>query len=428
MPFPAHDLYPSPTVYPTPDAPASPGPVPRLFGEPKSATWIFVLANSKDLSHIAELTQARSRTLQLALNRPGSASFTMPMKDPDAASISPLSTALKIYRISAAGVRLIWSGFVATIDEDVSGNHMTVNCVGWQDRLSKRILRRRKVYQAQDDAAIIFDLLAEANLTTAPDGYAVPIVTGSSPNTPTWIQAGTTLPNEGPGGATGYQALTNTAVFGPNAARNKTYEIYTPIGPEIQTWSDLESGCDIDVTPDTRTLNIYRKKMTDRPGAVFGYNWGPNNISQLGRQIDSTTVVNYELAVGRPQITPQFADDIDPSSGMHPSQMSYGLIEEVANISDAQNQGVLRAYAGAEVLLRQQPRVIYTITPFSYTESGRVPEPFVDYDIGDLVYLTAKHGARINVQGQAMRIFGLSVTITEEGNEQIGQLQLSPGG
>ena len=47
---------------------------------------------------------------------------------------------------------------------------------------------------------------------------------------------------------------------------------------------------------------------------------------------------------------------------------------------------------------------------------------FDDYDIGDIVYLTAKYGA-LNIERQAVRVFGVSIDIDNEGNEKIGEIK-----
>jgi hypothetical protein len=318
------------------------------------------------------------------------------------------NTALKIYRNSVE----LWSGYLATADEDISGDKLSVTFVGWMKKLEKRMIRRQKIYNAQDDGDIILDLLAEANLNPAPDGYTFTAVSGAP--SLTFMVPGAKLGNDG--GVAGYISLFDPSIAAP---RNLNLPQYTFIWPIIQQLSDLESGCDIYVDPITRALNIYRKRMVDRTGTVFGYNWGPNNIQQLGRQIDRSTVVNYELVRGAATSALQFAADT-------PSQARYGPEEELANLSDVADTSVLLAYAGEEVVLRSTPRIIYSMTPFPYLGGGRVPQPFVDYNVGDLVHFSAKWGSRVNIDNQLVRVFGISVSISDDGVENIGQLQLSP--
>lgn len=394
--------------------------------------WRFLLAQSSDLSNIADLRQARGRQLNVEHNRGGSLGFNFPMTDEIAGEIEPINTCVKAYRYSMRDAlwKGIWSGPVWTIEESLHEERMNVNCIGWQGMFDKRLLRRDKTYVNADDGAIIQDLLAEANLLTLPDiaGYNVPVPAGwANQATPTHVGWGGTLPNEGTGGATAYTT----------ALRNKTYQRYQSIGAAMQELTEYENGCDLYITPEDRKLWVYRKRQTITD-VVFGFGWGPNNIQQFQRQLDASTVVNFMQATGRPGTTPQYADTRDPAFGgwrigpngtLDPSpnsQDEYGLFEEVVSLSDVGDVGVLGTYAAGEIYVRYRPRIVYSITPFPFSPGNSVPEPFVDYNVGDRVLLTAKLLPRLTIENQAVRVFGISVTIDEEGNERLGALQTSP--
>ena len=397
--------------------------------------WRFILADANDLRvHIGELFQARGRSVNTVLNRGGSISFTFPMREEMAAEIQPITTAVKCYRWSdkTESWRNIISGPVWTIDEQINDERMTVNCIGWQEILNKRLLRMDKIYNDVDDGAIIQDLLAEANKLVLPDiaGYAVP-VPSVYPATPSKIGWGGTRPNEGPGGATAYAT----------ALRNKTYQKYVSIGSLIDELTALENGCDIHIDPDTRLLYVHRKKMRDT-NEVFAYGWGPSNLQSFQRQYDASTVVNLMQVTGRSGSTPQYADTHAPFPGWPgdiapDSQLEYGLIDELMNLPDVIDNNVLGAYAAGEIFVRYRPRVIYNLTPFSYAPGGMgyhhhtgaegIPEPFEDYDVGDRVRLTALLPPRVAIQNQAVRVFGISVNIDDNGNESISSLQTAPG-
>lgn len=410
--------------------------------------WKFNLADAKDLTDIAELTQARSRQLGLILNRGGNASFNYPMSAEFSDLIQEWKSAIKAYRWNWRATQLlraggghgnvwdcVWTGYVANVDEDISGDRMQVNAVGWLERFAKRFLRRDRDYPyvagtSWDDADIIFDLLAEANATAtehavgvsqaaAADGYTLHWPAGSIPNTPTWVKKGAKLPNEGVGGLTAY-----TPMF-----RGKNYLKYQNIGQAFTELTEIEAGCDIHVDPVTRELNIYRRMRKVRDNVIFGYNWGPSNVQQLGRTIDGTTQINYHVSQGAAGTVPKYQDDVA-------AMQEYGPLEEMATLSDVQDivvtpqgasQSVLWSYSAAEIALRAQARQIFTLTPFPYNPNyGGVPEPFVDYGLGDQVRFTAKWPPRINIENQAVRVFGLGVTIDDNGNEKLGQLQFAP--
>lgn len=527
-----------------------PDPV-RTAASNVRASWKFILARSLDLSNIGELTQARGRQLQLVLNRAGSLSFTIPMDDELGSQIQPVTHAVKAYRLGSTGTQLVWSGFVNTIDEDVSNNRMTVNCVGWLDRLSKRVLRSQAQFTAADDGAMIRELLVHGNAvsggehpsainsatpyervapswnsalsatrlgagvltgasvttdarlfffdTNASGGtvqiayaatsgtfltlldstgvaptqsntgslltvtvqpskrYYVSLVStsqgtvtmtlsgpvdapssllrwpsGSSPNTPTWLTWGGTLPNEGVGGVTAYTDLTTITVTQPDgstttAARNGTYPPWqTNILSTIQQLTEIENGCDVSVDPATRALYVYRKRRRVLSSVVLGWRFGPENVAQFNRQLDGSALANFGLATGSATVAGQFADDRAMPTP-YSSQLAYGPLEEVYSLSDVDQAKTLGAYAAAEILLKYIPRQMYSITPFNWTPDNSVPEPFVDYRIGDQVTFVARQLPRVAIN-QQVRIFGISVAIDEESNEKLGQLQIYPGG
>lgn len=385
--------------------------------------WKFILVNSKDLSHITELSQSRDKKLELVLNKPGSATFTYPMNNEYAAAITPFSTGIKAMRwnriaSAAAGHAVwdcMWSGYVLALDETVDANRMAVSCVGWLQRLAKRFVRRQKVYAAKDDAEIVQDLLAEVNLTTAPDGYVVPVPTGSNPATPTWLTWGGTAPNEGSGGATAYVPLTGAAL------RNKTVLPYSYVLPTIEELMSIENGGDIVVDPLTRAITWHRKYRRVRDDVVFGFQWGPQNLRGFGRNIETDAQVNYMLVTGAPGTTAGMMDD-------KPQQSVIGLLEENVALTDVKDNNILLTYAGGEILVRSNGRITYTIQPFPlpYDRPSNVPQAFIDYRVGDQTRFTAVHPPRINIRNQAIRLFGVSIDINNDGVATLGPLQVAP--
>jgi hypothetical protein len=387
------------------------------------------------MSNIGLLNMASDRQLTLQLNRPGTASFKFPVTHDLAPAIIPWATGIKAqrwnWRKTAAHPQnepqwdTIWSGYVAPYQEDFTAGWMTVNCHGWLQRLEKRILRADKHYPytlvsgspvATDDGDIILDLIAEMNLATAADGYAIPTVAGSDPATPTWMAVGSKLPNEGVGGATAYVP----------AYRGKDYDKYQEILPALTELSGIENGCDFDCDPVTRVVNTYRRKRVIRDDVVFGWRWGPNNIMQLGRDTDTTAQLNYALVTGKAGNTPRYQDDLT-------SQSQIGILEEAINLSDVQDppdpaQSILWTYAAGEIAIRVNGRQSFSITPFPYNGQGSsVPEPFVDYGIGDQVRATLKHPPRLDVNNLAVRLFGMQVNIDDNDTERLGALTIAPG-
>jgi hypothetical protein len=391
--------------------------------------WRFNLRQSKDLSLIGELTDAGGKSLTLAHNTPGSANWEYPMSAELSSYIQPIKTCIsaEMYdwratlAMNEAGTpgqvwKWIWSGMVLPIDEDWTNDRMKVGCVGWAQRFAMRQLKRDKTWAVTDDGPIFQDLLTEVNLANFPDvsNYAVPLVAGSNPNTRTWMAWGGMVPNEGPGGATAYVPRSNITV-----TKTKN-QFVLPIFDEL---TNIENGADWWVHPQTRLLYIYRKRCTVR-NIVVAFKWGPNNLGQFSRNIAADQKANYVLVTGAQGLS-AVADNVA-------DQAQNGLIESMTSWTDCNQQSVLLAEAGAQIMMRANGKITYGITPFYYAGDigappTAVPEPWIDYDpIGDEFKLTAISEKRGNIVLQTVRSFGVTVTIDEENNGTLGQLQVAP--
>lgn len=201
--------------------------------------------------------------------------------------------------------------------------------------------------------------------------------------------------------------------------RNITYTRGQSIGAAITDLSDTEAGFDFTIDPITRVMNIKNwNEYADKTQTVdFGYSWGPNNMSNFNRQIDASTMCNRMTAYGK--YGGGMAEDI-------PSQQEYQLFEEEAQLSEVVNPNVLLGYAGGEVVIRKEPRQVYSFQPYPWVD-GRTPQPFVDYGLGDKVVFSAKEAPRVQISKQAVRVFGINITITDDGNEKLDTLQVMPG-
>jgi len=406
--------------------------------------WRFILVDSRDMTRITELGRAKSRNVSVKNNISGKADWTYPLRDEFSPDIVPFQTGVLAERFNwrATVARNasnlpgeiwdpIWSGYNLTINEDITGDTMTINTVGWLQRLDKRITHAAFTWSNIDDALIIRDLLRHAYGADIPawaansandewnsgvtsyvtaDGITLHWPTGMDPNVPTYMKWGGTQPNEGVGGATAYVPQIRSTTVGK----------YVNILPEIDRIISLENGCDIYVHPVTRELTAHRRYRRDRDEVDIALNWGPKNISQLSRGIEGDRAVNYFLAQGDASVFGQYKDDVA-------SMQAVGPLEEVASLSSVKNVNVLLAYAGAEVLVRKNGVVTYGVTPFTYTSENSVPEPFVDYRQGDQIYISAVYEPRNSIFRQAARVFGMNVSIDDNsGNERLGQLVLAP--
>lgn len=253
--------------------------------------------------------------------------------------------------------------------------------------------------------------IPSGSFPTGVGAYPLPKVASSVPDNLTLIASGT--------------YASGTTITPSAAATRKSFKIEQDqsFGEAITSLTAQENGPDIDVVIDDssgqpiRKLNVYRKKGSKKENIYFAYNWGPSNLKNFSKRTNTEKFANN--LVGR-------------SNGVTPVMLAtesasftkYGLWEDVVNLNqNAPNADALRFYTAAEYIFTSYPDVTYSVTPFPYTLESSIPEPFVDYEIGDQVYIKAKKEPRID-DFQLVRVFGINITIDEEGNEFVSELQI----
>lgn len=272
---------------------------------------------------------------------------------------------------------------------------------------------------------------ASSSITVCIDNLTVAQATSSSGDVstvvPTPIEIGSVTSPANPAGAN----------------RIRSYSKGQKIGSAIKELSAVEGGFDYEVaateeavsvgnlsgTTIRRYLNIYYSQVkagttiygqgTDRANVVFGYRWGPRNVQKLGVQRDATNMANRINAKSPAQNF--MAQDAAAIA-------AYGLLEDTTAVNDANlADRVLLGVAGAELYFRKQPLQTYSIVPFPWdgNKTGRSYRFGIDYNLGDICYLVARSGALSigSVSPQAIRIFGVSWELDEEGNERITSIK-----
>ncbi len=389
------ELLAAPTEPPPPEIEPEFFPTFNILQPPR--IWRFILADSNTLQNIGEIFSPNV-SLDLALNRAGSANFSLALNSEIANYVDNITTCLKAYRKD----QLIWSGMVWNTEDILNEDRLDVNCIGWFEQLNHRILRYEKKYEndAWTGGSIALNLLAVAN------GQHIGALSTASP--------------DGDGDLIPTKLIIGTSTDAQ--IRNRNYPRWQNIGQAITELSSIENGIDWWIDPETRAFNAYSSSLgsalrQDRPEAQFGYNWGPNNLRTFTRQIDGSELINQIHAWGPYGL----ATAVNPFSAL-----VYGLHEDQVNLSELKNDDLLQAFANGEISVKSVPRTLYRMNPFPYDGTGRVPEPFVDYRIGDQVHFTAKYGDRINIERQAVRVYGIRLSVDAEGNENVDDLQLSP--
>ena len=374
--------------------------------------WRWYLARSSNLELLGELDAAQSRKIMLALNGSESASFTINTLEEVAQLINPISTALAAYRNG----KLVWTGPVWTINEGLPEGSVNVSCIGWFELLNHRLLKCgpnapptmptttavAQTYANVDQTAIIAELLLR---TLADSPFVNPnIRVGQVPST----------------------------VFN-GGSRNITYQQFQNIGQAITTMANVENGFDFRLDPVTLAFNMFyeliapdipgttlRGRGQHRPNTVFGYKWGPQNLAKISRTIDGSKLVNDAYALGQYGLGAQ-QEEVSVSQ--------YGKFTAETSLSGVVSSTILAAYAAAQVIVFSQPQTIYTFDVLPYHSLQDVPQPFVDFDIGDMVHVGAQYGRfEVPILGSSttafpVRMFSFEVEIGNDGVEQTKNVQ-----
>jgi len=175
-------------------------------------------------------------------------------------------------------------------------------------------------------------------------------------------------------------------------------------------WQQVKSGA-----------NIYGRG-SDRPDVVFSYRWMIPNLSDFTENSQVDSLSNRIKARGAVGVG--MAQDMD-------SIRRYGIWEDTEQITDVGiSAEILKAYAGAEVVYRCQPIKHWSPTPLPYDGTKKVPRFPVDYDLGDICYVVADHGAlQVGtdpaIGKQPIRFFGVTINFDDADNMTVSNVQTS---
>ena len=130
----------------------------------------FLLVNSSDMSQVGWIKNATNKTLNLALNKPGDASFSLSLEDPMSKEIYDYENRRGVicYSEDKDGVlHARWSGYIssATYSLDTTST-LNVSVMGWFNLLNFRELRVDSTFTTIDAGHILYQLVDDANNTS----------------------------------------------------------------------------------------------------------------------------------------------------------------------------------------------------------------------------------------------------------------------
>jgi hypothetical protein len=351
------------------------------------STWKFFLANSSDLEIQKDITpEARSKQLTLSFNRSGAFSCNLPLTIDN---YNNTFTNEKCVMVMKNGV-FVWSGPVWARNIDLNTEKIDFSAVGWFEILMNRYLYQPLSYNGKDTTAA-FNLLDRANQ-----------------DIPTWITKGSSA---------------------SSIDRNETFEQFQSVGEEILKLSDYEGGFDIEINPSTRQMNLTQDSYSDRTEIPFGYNWGPNNISNIVIQQNGGEMRNRVTVVGGNSSAISYPNSPNTSatspSAISQSQLDNNLLAEIIQATEVTDSDIIEAYVNSEGAIKEFPEVTYEIS-LKPQGIGNPYEFFEDYTLGDKIYFTAQK----QIEGQKLiieysgRVFGATINIDENGRETVSSLQM----
>lgn len=195
--------------------------------------------------------------------------------------------------------------------------------------------------------------------------------------------------------------------------RTRTYQIGQNIGAAIRELSDIENGFDIVVDPLTREIDfVPNTSYTDQTDIAYGYNMLPRNLDDVVVNDDGTGKAN--------SINVQGAYIIGNADS--PSDIAdVGIIlEDWVSASDIKDEQIIGAYANEEVVFRADGQMTIAAKP-----SPGAPMPYIDYEWGDKVYISANKG-RMQLDRQAARVFSGRISWNAQNEAILDELGLTP--
>lgn len=311
--------------------------------------------------------------IAFALNGPGSATWTMPIRDPGVtmANFAPWKRECVILRDGVG----IWGGYVTAVNAgSTAPSQVRVHAQGWLIKLFKRVISDDKIYDAEEQFDLVWNLINYTQAKTNGDmGF-------------------TRWGGETPSG------IDRTARF--------RYWERRVIGDVIQTIADHANGFDYEITWD-KIWKVYHPRKTGASGQTFQFLEGDetNNVYNMSIEIDGADTATEVHGIGGGDKDRTCLVVVTDSA----QQLAYKRLEEVIDFPDIKHFDSLMARATKYLNLhkgaRFQPQLsITTDAPVWGT-----------YEIGETATIDSDFGF-LNFNG-TYRIIAIVIHATQAGNE-----------
>jgi len=317
-------------------------------------------------SAVAELTEARSRRIDFALDDDAKAGWTLPGRHPQTALIDELETDLVVARDGVA----LFRGRINASDDTLSPNvhTCTFSAVDYRGVLNRRVVWPGSMtsFAAVDQAAIVARLINDSQALGTLGITASPAATG--------------------------------------VVRDRTYDVGSTVGELIASLGRAINGFDWDISPTLALRIFYPARGVT--AATFVAEYG-RNVSDVRRTVASGDFANAIRFSGKEGVASATRTIAPGPEGRWERQLGNPDLATAASINEQADGAIIAAS---------------TITPsYSVTLTPGVWAPGVVW-LGDVVRLLIRSG-RLDVDTMA-RVVGAGIEVGENGEETVS-LQLA---
>jgi hypothetical protein len=316
-------------------------------------------------SSVAELTAARSRRLDFALDDDAKVGWSMPGRHPQTALIDEIENDIVVARDGVA----LFRGRINGSDDTISANvhTSTFAAVDYRGLLARRILwpGSATTFAATDQAGIAARLIADSQ-------------------------------------ALGTLGI-STTVSPTGVVRDRTYTVGSTIGDLIAALGRTINGFDWDISPTLALRVFYPARGTATPTFVAEYG---RNVTDVRRTVASGDFANAIRFSGADAV-PATTRSVTPGpEGRWERQLGNPDLTTPASIAEQADGAIVRVSSIV-------PSYAMTLTPGTWSPSM--------VWLGDTVRLLVRSG-RLDVN-TTTRVVGVSIDVSDDGNEKVS-LQL----
>jgi hypothetical protein len=351
------------------------------------ARWRAVITNSA-YKPLGEIYSADGISFSRSLNKLATVSFNVPFTVPNFQTMADLAGYVKLYRNTSLQFfgPLITSE--ETADREKTSMALTAADAGWilQKRLAGKSSTGQQFTTATNVAAISKTLIDTEN-TAAETGIKTDAVTLTA------------------GSARTYTAGPYRPVLQCIAELGSALDGFDWRFVPIENWvNGAVSGSKIGYFDAQTLIGVDNKVTVFEYGAgtrtnVYGYSFNRSRDGQATRVYLPNG--DFSIVAG-------------PATNTAAEAAGWGRLEDVLSLPDITDSTMQGQIVAEHTAVRGYPRQIIKITPhIDPGVTGRVPQPFVDYNVGDTVYAKIIAQGTTRFQG-AVRVYGINVSIEAE--------------